>query len=99
MLNRKYRMVVAGILAGAALFSPLLCGMTCPEARVQKSSVSAEVAPTAGEFMGEFMERGLVGCVLTHVILRIDAKEWAQFVRLASWVWVGVKVVRFVEGR
>ena len=33
MLMKKHRLVVAAVLAGAVLGSPLLCGMTCSEMR------------------------------------------------------------------
>jgi hypothetical protein len=96
MLKRNYRTVVAAVLVGAALFSPLLCGMTCLEGRGVQAGAAVEVAPAAGEFLGEFVESGVVGCVLTHVILRVDASDWGEIARVGIWVWAGVETVRSV---
>ena len=93
MLSRKYKTVVAGILTAAALFSPLLCGMTYPEARAQKSSAAAEVAPTAGEFVAS----GVVGCLLTRVVLNAELSDWADVLNVGNWVWVGVGAVELVS--
>ena len=97
MLKTNYRAVVAAILVGAALFSPLLCGMTCLEARGGKTSAAAEVGPV-GELAAEFAESAVVGCVLTHVVLSIDLSEWADILKDGNWVWVGVEVVELMEG-
>jgi hypothetical protein len=94
MRNRKYRAVVAAVLVGAVLFSPLLCGMTCIETGGRNSSAAAKVAPAAGEFVGEFVESGVVGCVLTHVVFDIDWSDWAGVLEDGTWVWVGVEAVR-----
>jgi len=93
MLKKKYRTVVAVALAGAALFSPLLCGMTCLETRGGNSSARAEEAP-AVELAGEFAVSGVVGCVLTHVALDINFSGWEDQVDVGTWVWVGVETVR-----
>ena len=95
MGNRKYRTVVAAVLAGAVLFSPLLCGMSCLETSGGNSSSGVEVAPAA-ELAGEFAVSVVVGCVLTHVILNIDGSEWAELARVGTWVWVGAETVRLV---
>ena len=99
MLNAKYRALIAAVLVGAVLFSPLVCGMTCLEAGVEKSGAAAEVMEPAGELAGEFVVSAVVGCVLTHVVLRLDGSEWRELAAVGSWFWVGVKIVRFVEGR
>ena len=96
MLQRKYRIVVATVLAGAALFSPLLCGMTRLEARGEKTIAAVEAVPAAGEFVGEFVESGVVGCVLTHVILNIDLSGWADILSDGNWAWVGVEAVELI---
>ena len=96
MLSRKYKTVVAGILTATALFSPLLYGMTWPEARAQKSSAAVDFAPAAAELAGEFAVTGVVGCVLTHVVLEIDWSDWVGVLEGAAWVWVGFEAVRLV---
>ena len=53
MLKNKYRTVIAAVLAGAVLGSPLLCGMTCMETRVERASAAVEAAPAVGEFAGD----------------------------------------------
>jgi len=99
MRKRNYRAGVAAVLVGAVLFSPLLCGMTCLETRGIRPSVEAEAGPAPWEFVAEFVGTGIVGCVLTHVVLRVDVGEWKELARVGSWFWVGVEIVRFVEGR
>ena len=98
MLKGKYRTVfaagVAAVLAGAALFSPSLSGMTCLETPVEKTIAAVEAAPAADEFVGEFVESGVVGCLLTHVVLNIDWSDWASVLEDGARVWVGVEAVR-----
>jgi hypothetical protein len=92
MGKRKYRTVAAAVLAGAVLFSPLLCGMSCLEAGGVRPGVTTEmVAPAAGEFLGEVVESGVVGCLLAQVVLRVDVNEFGDLARVGSWVWVGVE--------
>jgi hypothetical protein len=97
MLKKKYRLVVAAVLAGAVLCSPLLCGMTCVETRVERASAAVEAAPAVEEFAGKFVESGVAGCVLMHVVLSADVSEWTEVARVGSWFWVGVEIVRFVS--
>ena len=92
MRNGKYRTVVAAVLVGAVLFSPLLCGMPCIETGGGNSSAAAKVAPAA-ELAGEFVGSAVVGCVLTHVVLDIDWSDWAGVLEDGAWVWVGVEAV------
>ena len=95
MLNRKYRAGVAAVLAGAVLFSPLLCGMTCLELKRIRPSAAMEMAgPAIREFVGKSVGSGLVGCLLTHVVLSIDGGDWAESARVGTWVWIGAEVVR-----
>jgi len=96
MLKKKYRTVVAAVLAGAALFSPLLCGMTCLETRGIGPSATVEVVPRAEEVAAEFAESGVVGCVLTHVVLSIDSNDWADVFEVGTRVWGGVEAVELV---
>jgi hypothetical protein len=96
MLKKNYRAEIAAILAGAALFSPLLCGMTCLEARGNRPSVAAEVAPSAEELAGEFVGSAVVGCVLTHLVLNIDLSGWEDVFELGNLVWVGVEGVELI---
>jgi len=97
MLKRNYRAVVSAILVGAVLFSPLLCGMTRLEARGIGSSAVAEIAPTVEELAGQFEGSALVGCVLSHLVSKIDFSEWADQVDVVIWVWVGVEVLRMSD--
>jgi hypothetical protein len=87
---------VAAVLAGAILFSPLLCGMTCLEERGVQAGAAVESAAPAGELVGEFAESAVVGCVLTHVVLNIDLGEWADALNEGNWVWVGVEAVEMI---
>jgi hypothetical protein len=96
MLKRKHRTVVAAVLVGAALFSPLLCGMPCLEGRGVQAGAAVEAVPAAGEFVGQFVKSRVVGCVLMHAILRVDASDWGEIARVGNWVWVGVEAVRWV---
>src|SRR5579862_829329 len=68
MLKKKHKLGVAAVLAGAALFSPLLCGMTCLETRVERASAAVEAAAPSEELMGELAKSEVVGCVLTHMV-------------------------------
>jgi hypothetical protein len=97
MLNRNYRTVVATVLAGVAVFTPLLCGMTCLETRGIRPSVGAEVAPSAGELAGEFMGSAAVGRVLTHLVWDIDLSGWTEKVDVESLVWVEVVALESVR--
>jgi hypothetical protein len=97
MLNRNYRTVVATVLVGAAVFSPLLCAMTCLETRGIRPSVGAEVAPSVGEVAGEFVGSAAVGCVLTHLVWDIDLSGWTEKVDVESSVWVGVVALESVR--
>ena len=96
MGKRKYRTVAAAILMGAALFSPLLCGMTCREGRGVGPEAAKTVTPAA-ELTGEFVGTAVVGCVLTHVVSQIDFGGWADEVDVRTWVWVGTEAVRLVR--
>ena len=97
MGKRKYRTVAAVVLAGAALFSPLLCGMTCRERLRMRPEAAQTVAP-ATELTGEFVRSALVGCVLTRLVSEVDFSEWADQADVATWVWVGVEVLRLSHG-
>jgi hypothetical protein len=46
------------------------------------------------ELAGEFGFSGVVGCVLTQVILNIDWSDWASVLEDGAQVWVGVEAVR-----
>jgi hypothetical protein len=94
MLMKKHRLVVAAVLAGAVLGSPLLCGMTCVETPVDGASAAVESAPRAEELAAEFVGGALVRCVLSHLVSKIDFSEWADQVDVVTWVWVGVEVWR-----
>ena len=98
MLNRNYRTVVATVLVGAAVFGPLLCGMTCLETRGIRPSVGAEVASSTGELAGEFVGSAAVGCVLTHLVWDSDLSGWTEKVDLESLVLVGVVALESVRG-
>jgi hypothetical protein len=98
MLKKKHRLGVAAVLGGAALFSPLLCGMTCMETRVERAGAAVEAAPEVGEFAGEFVESGAVGCVLMHVVLKIDVSEWMDAAQVGTWVRVGFKAAGLIRG-
>ena len=98
MGKRKYRTVVAALLVGAALFSPLLCGMSCLEKREMGTSAVAESAPRAEELVAEFAASGVIGCVLSHIAARIDFSGWADRVEVQTWLWVGVGGLRLSEG-
>jgi hypothetical protein len=98
MRKRNYRAGVAAVLAGAALFSPLLCGMTCRGTREGETGAAVEAAPAAGEFVAEFVGSGVVGCALTHVVLEIDWSGWEGVLEDGAWVWVGFEAVRLVGG-
>jgi len=91
MRKRKIRTGIAAVLAGAVLFSPLVCGMSCLEARVSRASAGVEFVQPAGELAAGFAESAVVGCVLTHVASKID---WTERVDVESLVWAGVEVVR-----
>src|SRR5258708_3812803 len=97
MLKKKHRLVVVAILAGAGFWRPLLCGMSCVENRVERASAAVEAAPAVEEFAGEFVESGVAGCVLMHVVLSADVSEWTEVARVRSWFWVGVEIVRLVR--
>jgi len=95
----KYKPVVAAILVGAFLFSPLLCGMTCLEmGGIRPNAATEMVAPGAGEFVGEFVKSGVVGCVVTHIVLKIDFNEWGNVFRVGNRVWDGVEAAYLIEG-
>jgi hypothetical protein len=96
MGKRKYRAVFSAVLAGAVLFSPLLCGMTCLEERGAKDSATAELAPGPAEFVGELVESGVAGCVLTHVVLKVDVSELTKAAGVGAWIWVGFEAVQLV---
>jgi hypothetical protein len=101
MLKKNYRKAVAAgvaaVLVGAILFSPLLCGMTCLEARGMQSRAAVEAAAPAEELVGEFAESAVVRCVLTHVVSKIDFSELTDQVEVGNWVWVGVEVGKSVK--
>jgi len=94
MGKSKYRTVVAAVLAGVVLFSPLLCGMSCLETNGIRPSAAVESAPRAAEFVGS----ALVGCVLSHLVSKIDFSEWADQVDVMTWVRVGVDALRLSAG-
>jgi hypothetical protein len=98
MGKSKYRTVVAAVLAGVVLFSPLLCGRTCFGVRGVRPDVAPEAVAPAAELAGEFAVSGVVGCVLTRVILNIDGSEWMDVLKVASWVGIGAEAEELVRG-
>jgi hypothetical protein len=97
MGKSKYRTVVAAVLVGAVLFSPLLCGMSCLETNGIRPSAAVESASRAEELAAEFVGSALVGCVLSHVISRIDFSGWTDQVDVGTWVWIGVEALRMSD--
>jgi hypothetical protein len=97
MGKSKYRTVVAAVLAGVVLFSPLMCGMTCLDGHGIRPSAVVESAPRAEDLAAEFVGSALVGCVLSHLVSKIDFSEWADQVDVVTWVWVGVEVLRMSD--
>ena len=97
MGKRKYRTVAAAVLAGVVLFSPLLCGMTCRERLGMRPEAVQTVVPEAG-LTGEFVKSAVVGCVLTHLVARIDFSGWSDGVDVRTWVWVAVEALRLSDG-
>jgi len=97
MGNRKCRTVAAAVLAGAVLFSPLVCAMSCLETQLGETGAPVEVGPVAGELVGEVLENGVVWCLLAHVVLRVEWSEWVELARAGSWVWVGAEAVRMFD--
>jgi hypothetical protein len=97
MDTRKYRTVVAAVLVGVVLCSPLLCGMSCLENHVIRASVAGEIASPVEELVMEFARSVLVGCVLTNVVSKIDFSEWTGQVDVMTWVWVGMEVLRLSD--
>ena len=100
MWKKNYRKAVAAgvaaVLVGAILFSPLLCGMPCLEARGMRAGAAVEAAAPAEELVGEFAESAVVGCVLTHVVLNVDLSEWEDVFEAGTLVWVGVVAVEVI---
>ena len=100
MWKKNYRKAVAAgvaaVLVGAILFSPLLCGMPCLEARGMRAGAAVEAAAPAEELVGEFAESAVVGCVLTHVVLNVDLSEWEDVFEAGTLVWVGVEAVEVI---
>ena len=88
MLMKKHRLVVSAVLAGVVLCSPLLCGMTCLETRVEGATAAVEAAPAVGQCAGEFVESGAVGCVLRHVVLKVDVSKWIDAVLGGELPWM-----------
>ena len=97
MGKRKYRTVVAAVLAGAVLFSPLLCGMTCREGRGVRPEAANSITPAA-ELTGELVGGAVVGCVLKHVVSNINFGGWADEVDVRTWVWIAVEALRLSDG-
>jgi hypothetical protein len=102
MLKKNYRKAVAAgvaaVLVGAILFSPLLCVMPCLEARGMRVGAAVEAGAPAEELVGELAESAVLGCVLTHVVSQLDFSGWTDVVRVGTWVWVGVEVVKVFDG-
>ena len=97
MGNRKYRTVIAAVLAGAILFSPLLCGMSCLEMNGTRRGAAVEMASPAEELAAEFAGSALVGCVLSHVVSKLDFSGWTDQVDVMTWVWIGVGALRLSD--
>jgi hypothetical protein len=97
MGTREYRTVVAAILAGVVLFSPLLCGMTCLEKRAIGAKSGVEFVSPAEELVAGFMESAVVGCLLTRVGPKIDWSEWVERVDVERVVRVGVEGLRVLD--
>ena len=97
MGTKKYRTVVAAILAGAILFSPLLCGMTCLEEQGIEAKSGVEFVLPAEELVAGFAESAVVGCLLTRVVTKIDWSEWAEGVDVEGLVRLGVATLRVLD--
>jgi hypothetical protein len=97
MGNRKCRTVAAAVLAGAVLFSPLVCATSCLETQLGETDTLVEVVPAAEAFMDEIVDSKVVWCLLAQVVLRVELSESVELALAGSWVWVGLEIVRFVE--
>jgi hypothetical protein len=97
MRKRKYRTVVAAILAGVVLFSPLLCGMTCLEERGIEAKSGGEFVLPAEELVAGFAESAVVGCLLTRVLPKIAFSEWVERVDVEGVVRLGVEALRVFD--
>jgi len=97
MRKRKYRTVVAAILAGVVLFSPLLCGMTCLEERGIAAKSGVEFVSPAEELVAGFAESVVVGCLLTRVVPKNDFIEWTEGVDVEGLARVGVEALRVLD--
>ena len=100
MGKAKYRTVVAAVLAGVVLFSPLLCGKSCLERRGSGDSGSVDIAAPSGvgELVGKIAESGVVGCVVIQVLLDVDAKDLANVLEAGNWIWFGIEPVEWIGG-
>jgi hypothetical protein len=90
MSTQKYRTVVAAVLAGVVLCSPLLCGMSCFE----RNAATEMAGPEAGKFIRGFVEMGAMGCEVWHITSRINEADWAETARVCAWV--GIETVRLI---
>jgi hypothetical protein len=91
MGTRNYRTVAAAVLAGAIMFSPLLCGMTCLAGRESKHRV-------AGDFGGDLVESGVVGCVVANMVGRFNAGDWEDVLQVGAWIETGIQAMKLVHG-
>jgi hypothetical protein len=100
MGKAKYRTVVAAVLAGVVLFSPILCGKSCLEGRGSGNSGSVDVAApvVAQELVRKIAESGVVGCVVIQVLLDVDGKDLTNVLEVGNWIWFGIEPVEWIGG-
>jgi hypothetical protein len=84
---------VAAFMVGAVWYSPLLFGKAYTEARGLNPDALADMTPSAGELLGEFVRNLVVAFVLAHFVVRLGVGDWKGAVQLGLWVGVGFQAM------
>jgi len=96
----RYRAVIAAavlsFLMGGLWYSPLLFGGAWMALRGMGVGAMAEMSPSPGSLVAEFLRGLVVAYVLARFVVRLQVADWLAAVRLALWVWLGFQAMAIV---
>ena len=84
---------VVAIVVGPVWYSPLLFGRAYMELRGMNPGAVADMRPSAGELLGEFVRYLVIAFVLSHFVTRLGVGDGKSAVQLGLWVWVGFQAM------
>ena len=84
---------VAAFVVGALWYSPLLFGIAYTELRGMNPDAIADMRPSAGEMLGEFVRYLVVAYVLARFVVLLRVADRMGALQLGLWVWFGFQAM------